>query len=104
MTIVIVYTTFPDAAIAAQIGETLIGEQLAACINILSPCQSLFRWDGRIETAQEVPAFLKTAPDRAEALVERLARLHPYDLPVVEHWEARAGADARAWIDAATRA
>ncbi|MCH4894624.1 divalent cation tolerance protein CutA [Sphingomonas sp. SFZ2018-12] len=103
MTLAVLYTTFPDAATAERIGATLIAERLAACVNLLAPCRSLFAWEGRIEQAQEVPALFKTAYDRADALAARLAALHPYDLPVIEQWAASAGFEAQAWVDAATR-
>ncbi len=86
MTIVSVYAVFANAAEAERIGRTVIEERLAACINILSPCRSIYRWQGSIESADEVPAILKTDGWQADALIERIAELHSYDTPCVAVW------------------
>lgn len=84
--IVTVYAVFASDEEAVRIARILIEERLAACVNILGPCRSLYRWDGRIEDATEVAALFKTAADRAEALIGRLAELHGYDLPAATVW------------------
>ena len=86
MTIVSVYAVFADAEEAARIGRQMIDERLAACINILGPCRSIYRWQGTVETADEIPAILKTTSARADALVARIAALHSYALPCVTVW------------------
>lgn len=86
MTIVSVYAVFADAEEAERIGLTVIEERLAACINVLAPCRSIFRWEGKIETAEEVPAILKTHLDRVDGLIERIAELHSYEVPCVAVW------------------
>ncbi len=86
MTIVSVYAIFADADEAERIGRTVVDERLAACINILAPCRSIYRWHGALESADEVPAILKTAAHRADALVARIAALHSYDVPCVTVW------------------
>ncbi len=86
MTIVSVYAVFADADEAERIGRTVVDERLAACINILAPCRSIYRWQGAVERADEVPAILKTAAHRADALVARIAALHSYDVPCVTVW------------------
>ncbi|MDQ3482765.1 MAG: divalent-cation tolerance protein CutA, partial [Pseudomonadota bacterium] len=58
MSIVSVYAVFADAEEAERIGRAVVEEGLAACINILGPCRSIYRWKGRIETSDEVPAIL----------------------------------------------
>ena len=83
MTIVSVYAIFADAEEAERIGRTVIEERLAACINILAPCRSIYRWDGKIESADEVPAILKTTAAQADSLIARIAGLHSYDVPCV---------------------
>jgi periplasmic divalent cation tolerance protein len=84
--IVSVYCVFADAAEAQRIGRTVVEEGLAACINILAPCRSIYRWQGRIEEAEEVPAILKTSEDVAERLIARLSELHSYDVPAITAW------------------
>jgi periplasmic divalent cation tolerance protein len=86
VSIVSVYAVFADAQEAERIGRAVINERLAACINILAPCRSIYRWEGAVETADEVPAILKTDSGRAKELVERIAALHSYDTPCVTVW------------------
>jgi len=64
VTVVSVYAIFADAEEAEHIGRTVVEERLAACINILAPSRSIYRWQGRIESADEVPAILKTPQTR----------------------------------------
>ena len=86
MAIVSVYVVFADAEEAERIGRTVVEEKLAACINILGPCRSIYRWQGRIETADEVAAILKTHSWQADALIARIAALHSYDVPAIAVW------------------
>ena len=86
MSIVSVYAVFADAAEAERIGRAVIEERLAACINILGSCRSIYRWQGEIESAGEVPAILKTHSWQADALIERIAQLHSYDTPCIAVW------------------
>lgn len=86
MTIVSVYCVFADEAEARRIGRSLVEEQLAACVNILGPCRSIYRWQGRIEEADEVPAILKTRADTADRLIARVTELHSYEVPAVAVW------------------
>lgn len=83
MTVVSVYCTFVDADEAARIGRTVVEERLAACINILAPCRSIYRWQGKIEEVSEVPAILKTSSESVDALVARIAELHSYEVPAI---------------------
>lgn len=86
MAIVTVYATFASADEAARISGTLIKERLAACANILGPCRSIYRWQGRIEDAEEIAVLFKTTAEAAEALIARLAQLHSYDVPAAVVW------------------
>lgn len=79
-----VYAVFADAAEAERVAQTVVGERLAACANILAPCRSIYRWQGAIEHAEEVPALFKTA--RPDLLVARIAELHSYDVPAAVAW------------------
>jgi periplasmic divalent cation tolerance protein len=83
---VTVYATFADADEAARIARTLVGERLAACANILGPCHSIYRWQGRIEEAGEVAALFKTTAEAAQVLIARVAELHSYDVPAAVVW------------------
>lgn len=101
--IVTVYAVFGSDEEARRIARSLVEERLAACVNILGPCHSIYRWEGRIEEADEVAALFKTGAARAEALVARLAELHSYEVPslvvwpISKAWPAYAG-----WVTAET--
>ena len=86
MTVVSVYAIFADADEAERIGRQMVDERLAACVNILSPCRSIYRWQGAVETADEVPAILKSTLAQADALIARIAALHSYDVPCIAVW------------------
>ena len=86
MSVVSVYCIFATAEEAERIGRTVVEEGLAACINILAPCRSIYGWQGAIETAEEVPAILKTSAEAADALTSRIDGLHSYDVPCIAVW------------------
>jgi periplasmic divalent cation tolerance protein len=104
MSVVSVYAVFADAEEAERIGRTMIEERLAACINILAPVRSIYRWEGAVQSADEVAAILKTQHWNADALIERIAALHSYDVPCIVTWPIdkvlRAYAD---WVEDSTR-
>lgn len=86
MSIVSVYAVFANTEEAERIGRTVVEERLAACINILGCVQSIYRWKGKIETSTEIAAILKTHHWRSDALIERIAALHSYEVPCVVSW------------------
>jgi len=86
MSIVTVYAVFANADEAERIGRQVVEERLAACVNILGGCRSIYRWQGAIESADEVPALFKTTDYQAEMLMTRIAGLHSYDVPCVTVW------------------
>jgi periplasmic divalent cation tolerance protein len=86
MSVVSLYVIFASEEEAERIGREVVEARLAACINILSPCRSIYRWRGKVETSQEVPAILKSTADKADALVSRIAGLHSYDVPCIAVW------------------
>lgn len=83
MSVVSVYAVFANSEEAERIGRQLVEERLAACINILAPCRSIFRWQDAIETADEVPAIIKTSGEQSEPLIARIIELHSYEVPAV---------------------
>lgn len=94
-----VYAVFADAAQAERIGTIVVEERLAACINILPPLRSIYRWRGEVMRAEEVAAILKTSAQRTEALIARIAELHDYDVPCVVGWpDSAVLPDCAAWI------
>lgn len=86
MSVVSVYAVFAGADEAERIGRAVVEERLAACVNVLGPCRSIYRWHGAIETANEVAAILKTTTAQADVLIARIAALHSYDVPCVAVW------------------
>ena len=86
MTAVTLYAVFADLAEAQRLGRQMVEEHLAACVNILQPCRSIYRWEGAIETASEVPALFKTTLDAADRLIERITELHSYSNPALAIW------------------
>ncbi|NML05916.1 divalent-cation tolerance protein CutA [Sphingomonas sp. G-3-2-10] len=96
--IALLWSTFANRAEAERIAETVVTERLAACANILGACTSIYRWDGKVERGEEVPALFKTTPQLATALRARIAELHSYDLPVIEAWPAAASEAVTGWI------
>jgi periplasmic divalent cation tolerance protein len=83
MSVVSVYAVFADSGEAERIGRTMVEEQLAACVNILGPIKSIYRWEGTIESAEEVAAIFKTNHWRADALIARIAEMHSYKVPCI---------------------
>jgi len=77
---VLVLTTFPVDG-ADTLASVLVEERLAACVNVLEPIRSVYRWNGRVETAVERQVMIKTAAAKIAALEVRVKQLHPYDLP-----------------------
>ena len=103
MSVVTVYAVFADPAEAQRIGMTIVEEKLAACVNILQPCRSIYRWEGAIESATETPALFKTTTDKADALIERIAGLHSYQVPAIVVWPIeRLPAAYGDWVEAET--
>jgi periplasmic divalent cation tolerance protein len=86
VTSVTLYAVFADMAEAQRIGRQMVEEQLAACVNILQPCRSIYRWEGAIETASEVPALFKTTLEVADRIIGRITELHSYSNPALVIW------------------
>jgi periplasmic divalent cation tolerance protein len=95
----LVLCTFPDAASARQIGTVLVGKQLAACVNFIPGVESVYRWEGRVESASEVLAIFKTSRAAWPELERALAGLHPYQVPEIVALEPAAVAVSyQAWL------
>ena len=95
----IVLTTIGADADAAALARTLVEERLAACVNVLPPMTSTYRWKGNVETDREQQLLIKTTMGRLGALEARLRVLHPYDVPEFLVLRVSAGSDAYlAWL------
>jgi len=76
-------STFPDGDTAKRISSDLVTGNFAACANILSGVESIYRWQGKIETGNETLVLFKVSDDRRTKFQEKLRSLHPYDVPEI---------------------
>jgi periplasmic divalent cation tolerance protein len=79
----LVVTNLPDRASAEKLADSLVERQLAACVNVLAPCRSVYRWQGALERAEEHPVLIKTTPECYAAVERAIVESHPYELPEV---------------------
>ncbi|MDE2972509.1 MAG: divalent-cation tolerance protein CutA [Acidobacteriota bacterium] len=95
----IALTTLSSREQAERLAEALVAERLAACVNVLGPVASIYRWEGRVARDEEVLLFIKTTREGVEPLQTRVLELHPYDTPEFLALEVGAGApDYLAWV------
>ena len=99
MEIAIVLTTIGADADAAELARTLVDERLAACVNVLSPMISIYRWKGSVEQEREQQMVIKTTAGKVAALEARIRELHPYELPEFIVLNAESSADYQAWVN-----
>ena len=78
-----VLTTVDSEAAAERLARDLVDERLAACVQVVGPIRSVYRWQGAVQLEQEWQCLAKTTADRLDALIEHLRRHHPYDLPEI---------------------
>jgi periplasmic divalent cation tolerance protein len=83
MSTLLVLTNLPDRAAAERLADLVIAQQLAACVNILAPCRSVYRWKGEVQHDEEHPMLIKTTAERYPALEQALRSGHPYELPEI---------------------
>ncbi|WP_246542693.1 divalent-cation tolerance protein CutA [Paludibacterium yongneupense] len=83
MKCLLVFCNAPDAVVAHELASLLVERRLAACVNILAPCRSVYRWQGKVETAEEIPLLIKTTQAAYPALQALLCERHPYELPEI---------------------
>lgn len=93
-TVVAAYLTFPDAATAEALAAELVDARLAACVNVLPPAVSVYRWEGSVVREPEVVAVAKTTAGRLAAFVAMVEERHPYDVPCVVAYPAAGGSAA----------
>ena len=78
---ILIITSLPDRTSAISLAHRLIEERLAACVNVLGECTSIYRWQGKSETASEVPVLIKTLEQNYSRLEQLIRSAHPYELP-----------------------
>ena len=91
---IIVFITAPNEKEAACISQTIVGERLAACVNIIPSVRSIYRWQGRVEDEQEVLLIVKTKRALFERLKERVTALHTYSVPEILALPLAGGSEA----------
>lgn len=103
MSALIVITNAPDREIALKIARALIERKLAACVNILAECTSVYRWQEKLETATEVPLMIKTRAEIYDDVEAAIRSLHPYELPEIVAVPIERGWSAYLeWVNAET--
>ena len=101
----LVIANCPDEACANRIALAVVEAGLAACVNLLPRVQSVYRWQGNIESASEVPLLIKTTAGRYGELEAAVRKLHPYDVPEIIALPIAQGLPAYLdWLAAETRA
>jgi len=101
---IFVLTNLPDSESAFNLARDLVQLRLAACVNVLSPATSFYRWEGRLEQATEFPVLVKSTRERYEALERAIVERHPYDVPAIVCWPVERGLPAYiGWIEDETR-
>ena len=93
----IVFCTIDSADAARDLARKLVRERLAACVNIIGNVTSVYKWEDRIEEDAELLLVIKTRDSRLQDLMDRVAELHPYDVPEILCWRVEKG--SRAYLD-----
>jgi len=79
----LVITNLPERAAAEKLADALVAKRLAACINILAPCRSVYRWHGAVQHDEEHPVLIKTTRAAYAELEAQIRAHHPYELPEI---------------------
>lgn len=79
--VAIVYTTIDNIQDARRIAQTLVEEEIVACVNIIPNVESIYRWKGNIENDDEIILIAKTVDDNVKKTIQRIKQLHSYDVP-----------------------
>jgi len=83
MSALLVLTNLPNRAAAERLADSLIQQRVAACVNILAPCRSVYRWKNDIQREEEHPVLIKTTAESYSALETAIRAGHPYELPEI---------------------
>jgi periplasmic divalent cation tolerance protein len=104
MSTLLVLTNLPDRAAAERLADMLVEKRLAACVNILAPCRSVYRWKGAVQHDEEHPMLIKTTAERYAELEKALRAGHSYELPEIVAVPIERGLPAYLeWVAAETK-
>lgn len=78
---VVILTTAPDILLAKRIAHILVEEKLAACVQLMPACLSIYEWKDEVQGDEEIPMVIKTSRNAARNAIARLIELHPYEVP-----------------------
>lgn len=102
--VLLVLTNVPDEATAHAIARKVVEGRLAACVNVLPPIRSVYRWEGKVEEANEVSLLIKTTQGRYAELESVIRTAHPYDVPEIIAFPVTAGLPAYLnWVVSETK-
>ena len=104
MAVIAVLTNLPDSDSAFNLARELVDLRLAACVNVLSPVTSFYRWEGKHERAVEIPLLIKSTRERYADLERAIRSRHPYSVPEIIAWPVEDGLpEYLRWIEEETR-
>ena len=100
MSVVSIYAVFANHDEAERIGRAMIEQRLAACVNVLPPIRSIYRWDGEVESSNEVAAIFKTSTEASGSLMTGIAAMHSYAVPCIVTWPIdKVLSNYAAWVE-----
>ena len=100
MDYIVITTTTENVADAHRIADALVERHLAACVQIVGPIQSVYRWQGEVEHAEEYRCEIKTRATKFSDIGDLLNEVHPYDVPeIIAVPLVNISADYRKWLD-----
>ena len=104
MAVIAVLTNLPDSESAFNLARELVRLRLAACVNVLAPVTSFYRWEGREEQTGEIPLLIKSTASRYAELEAHIRKRHPYSLPEIVSWPIERGlTEYLRWVEEETR-
>jgi periplasmic divalent cation tolerance protein len=102
--VIAVLTNLPDSESAFNLARELVHLRLAACVNVLPPATSFYRWQGKLEQATEIALLIKSTRERYEELERAIRERHPYDIPEIVAWPLDQGSrDYLEWVERESR-
>ena len=100
----LVITNLPSRESAEKLAAQLVEGRFAACVNMLAPCRSTYRWQGKLQQDDEFPMLIKTTRERYAALEAAIKAGHPYELPEIIAVPITAGLSAYLnWVESETQ-